>query len=89
MNREREAAHGQWYVHTGTEVRSFDHPTRKEVKIMMTAEVKGNTLYLSMPVDSQHTSKSGKSVIRFTTSGFMPIVGTNLKVSVNVIETKK
>jgi len=56
---------------------------------MMTAEVKGNTLYLSMPVDSQHTSKSGKSVIRFTTSGFMPIVGTNLKVSVNVIETKK
>jgi hypothetical protein len=51
----------------------------------MKATVKDNIIYLELPLEKGTRSKSGKSLLVFTTSGFKPIEGTELKISINVI----
>ena len=55
------------------------------------ATKKGNTVSLEFDLfskDEQYDSSSGKSTIKFTTSGFADI-GNGLHVSVTVIEKKR
>jgi hypothetical protein len=51
----------------------------------MKAVLKDNILYLELPIEKGTRSKSGKSLIVYTTGGFNPIEGTELKISINVI----
>jgi hypothetical protein len=51
----------------------------------MKAVLKDNILYLELPIEKGTRSKSGKSLIVYTTGGFKPIEGTELKISINVI----
>jgi len=43
------------------------------------------TLTLVLPVEDGSLSKSGKTLVRFTTSGFAAIPGTNMRIGVNLI----
>jgi len=51
----------------------------------MKATVKDKVLYLEIPLEEGKRSHSGKSLLVFTTKGFTPIEGTDLKISINVI----
>jgi len=51
----------------------------------MKATLKDNIIYLELPLESGKRSKSGRSLVVFTTNGFKPIEGTELKISINVI----
>lgn len=51
----------------------------------MKSTLKDNILYLELPLEKGSRSKSGKSMVVFTTNGFKPIEGSELKVSINVI----
>jgi hypothetical protein len=54
----------------------------------MKATLKDNVLTVEMPLEKGTRSKSGKSLIVFSTGGFQSIEGTNLQISVNVIKPK-
>ena len=51
----------------------------------MKATIKDNMIYLELPIEQGKRSHSGKSLVVYTTSGFKPIEGTDLKISINVI----
>lgn len=55
----------------------------------MDIKVQGNTLTITCPLGSGVPSSSGKTLIVATTNGFMPVEGSDLKVSLNVIKPKK
>jgi len=52
----------------------------------MKSTLKDNILYLELPLEAGKRSNSGKSTLVFTTKGFKPVEGTNLKISINVIK---
>jgi hypothetical protein len=54
----------------------------------MEAKVEDNTLIVKMPLGKGERSKSGKSLIVFTTGGFVTAEGTNMQISINVIKLK-
>ena len=54
----------------------------------MKAILKDNILYLELPIEKGTRSKSGKSTIVYSTKGFTDIVGTELRISINVIGKK-
>ena len=54
----------------------------------MKATVKDNVLYLELPLEKASRSESGKSMLAYTTKGFVDIVGTELRISINVIGKK-
>jgi hypothetical protein len=51
----------------------------------MKATLKNDVLTLELALENGKRSKSGKSLIVYTTGGFKPIEGTELKISINVI----
>jgi hypothetical protein len=51
----------------------------------MEATLKDNELTLKLTLDKGKRSNSGKSLLVFTTKGFKPIEGTDLRISINVI----
>ena len=51
----------------------------------MKATLVNDVLKLELPLENGKRSKSGKSLIVYTTGGFKPIEGTDLKISINVI----
>jgi len=54
----------------------------------METKLDGNVLTVKMPLGKGERSKSGKSLIVFSTSGFKKIEGTDLQISINVIKSK-
>ena len=54
----------------------------------MKATVKDNVSYLELPLEKATRSKSGKSMLVYTTKGFTDVVGTDLRISINVIGKK-
>ena len=54
----------------------------------MKATVKDNVLYLELPLEKATRSKSGKSMLVYTTKGFTDVVGTDLRISIYVIGKK-
>ena len=55
----------------------------------MKAIVKDDILHLELPLEKGKRSKSGKTWVVFTTQGFIDIVDTGLKISINVISNKQ
>jgi hypothetical protein len=51
----------------------------------MEAILKDNELTLKLILDKGKRSKSGKSMLVFTTKGFTEVPGTDLRISINVI----
>lgn len=60
---------------------------RKEVK--MEIRIEGNQLIIKSTIGSGAPSSSGKTLVVATTNGFVPVEGSNLKVSLNVIKPRK
>jgi hypothetical protein len=54
----------------------------------MKATLNGNTLTVTMELEKGTRSKSGKSLIVFSTSGFKKIEGSEYQISINVIKSK-
>ena len=54
----------------------------------MKATVNSNTLTVVMELSKGERSKSGKSLIVFSTGGFKKIENSDLQVSINVIKPK-
>jgi hypothetical protein len=54
----------------------------------MKATLKDNIIYLELQLEDGKRSHSGRSLVVFTTNGFKPIEGTELKVSINVISKR-
>jgi hypothetical protein len=54
----------------------------------MKTTLKGNTLIIEVELDKGSRSKSGKSLLVYTSSGFKPIEGSEYKISINVIGKK-
>ncbi len=54
----------------------------------MKTQLKGNTLIVEMELGKGERSKSGKSLIVFSTSGFKKVEGTEYQISINVIRSK-
>jgi len=52
----------------------------------MKTELNNDELTINLPIEKGKRSHSGKSQIVFTTKGFVPIEGTDLKISINVIK---
>jgi hypothetical protein len=55
----------------------------------MEAKLEGNKLTVVIPVTAGTTSSSGKSLVVATTSGFVAVPGTDLRISINVIKARK
>ena len=55
---------------------------------MIKAEIKGNVLTLSIPLETPKLSKGGKSNLVATSSGFQGIAGSDIRFAVNVIAPK-
>jgi hypothetical protein len=51
-------------------------------------KVEGNVLTIKATLEAGTPSKSGKTMVVSTTSGFQKIAGTNLSVSLNVIKSR-
>jgi hypothetical protein len=51
----------------------------------MKATLKDNILTVEMPVSEGKRSHSGKTMLVFTTKGFIDVPNTNLRISINVI----
>ena len=54
----------------------------------MEIKLTGNTLTITATISSGVPSKSGKSNIVATTNGFIPVEGSDIKVSLNVIKPR-
>jgi len=54
----------------------------------MEFRVSGNTLTITCQLSPGTSSKSGKTLLVASTNGFMPVEGSNLRVSLNVIKPK-
>lgn len=55
----------------------------------MEVVVKGNIMTITCPLSDGTTSRSGKTLVVATTSGFQPVAGTDYRVSLNVIKARK
>ncbi len=55
----------------------------------MEIKVTGDKLIITATISSGVPSSSGKSLIVATTNGFVPVDGSNIKVSLNVIKPRK
>jgi NAD(P)H-flavin reductase len=55
----------------------------------MEIKKEGNNLTITCPLGSGVPSSTGKTLILATTNGFQPVPGTDLKVSLNVIKSRK
>lgn len=55
----------------------------------MDIKLDGNTLTIKAVVSSGVPSASGKTLVVATTNGFIAVAGTDLKVSLNVIKSRK
>jgi hypothetical protein len=54
-----------------------------------TIKIEGTKMIITTDLTGKDLSSSGKSVMKATTSGFMAVEGSKLKVSLNVIEPLK
>lgn len=54
----------------------------------MKVTVDGKVIKMEMELSGGVVSKSGKSKIVYTTGGFVPVEGTDLRVSINIIKPK-
>jgi hypothetical protein len=54
----------------------------------MKATLKDSILTVEMPLTKGTLSKSRKSLIVFTTSGFVSVEGTNMQININVTKPK-
>ncbi len=54
----------------------------------MKTTLNGNTLTITMELTKGTLSKSRKSLIVFSTGGFVTIDGTNMQVNINVTKPK-
>ena len=55
----------------------------------METKVTGNKVTIELDITKGVPSSTGKSMVVFSTSGFVPVEGTDLKVSINVIRPNK
>ena len=55
----------------------------------MDIKIEGNKLTIVTTISSGVSSKSGKTLIVATTNGFVPVEGSDLKVSLNVIKPRR
>ncbi len=55
----------------------------------MEIKVEGNKLTLTATLSSGVPSSTGKTMVVATTNGFVSVVGTDIKVSLNVIKPRK
>ncbi|MBU0847550.1 hypothetical protein KKH23_10230 [Patescibacteria group bacterium] len=54
----------------------------------MDFKVTGNKLTIAVTLEKGTLSSSGKNLVVATTSGFVPVEGSDLKVNLNVIKPK-
>lgn len=54
----------------------------------MKTTLNGNALTITIELEKGTRSKSGKSLIVFSTQGFKKIEGSDLSVSINIIKPK-
>jgi hypothetical protein len=54
----------------------------------METTLKGNTLTVEMELSKGERSKSGKSLIVFSTNGFKKVDNSEYQISINVIKSK-
>ena len=54
----------------------------------MEFRVNGQTLTITCQLSPGTSSKSGKTLVVASTNGFVPVEGTNLKVSLNVVKPR-
>lgn len=52
-------------------------------------KVTGTKMVITVDTTGKDLSSSGKSIMKATTNGFMAVEGTNMKLSLNVIESLK
>lgn len=57
--------------------------------IKMDIKLDGNVLTIKAVIGSGVPSSSGKSLVVATTNGFVAVAGTDIKVSLNVIKSRK
>ncbi len=55
----------------------------------MDIKVEGDKLHITCTIGSGVPSSTGKSLVVATTNGFMAVVGSDLRVSLNVIKSRK
>jgi len=55
----------------------------------MEAKLEGKTLTVKMDISNGTPSASGKTIVVATTSGFVEVPGTSLRLSLNVIKARK
>lgn len=55
---------------------------------MITTEVRDNKLIITADIEAGRPSKSGKTLVVATTSGFVPVADSNLSISLNVTKPK-
>lgn len=55
----------------------------------MDIKVEGNKLVLTCTLGAGVPSSTGKSLVVATTNGFQSVTGTDYRVSLNVIKTRK
>ena len=55
----------------------------------MKATVNGNKVTIEAELTPGVPSSTGKSLLVFTTGGFVPIEGTGFKVAINIIKSRK
>lgn len=56
---------------------------------MMDIKVEDNKLILTVPLSGGILSKSGKTLVVASTSGFIPVPDTDMQLSLNVIKPRK
>ena len=52
-------------------------------------KMEGNSILIKAPLGAGIPSKTGKTLLVATTSGFVPVAGTDLKISLNIIRPRK
>jgi hypothetical protein len=55
----------------------------------MKATLKDNVLTVEMPLTEGKRSHSGKTMLAFTTKGFVDVPNTNLRININVTSKKR
>jgi hypothetical protein len=60
----------------------------KEKGDKLETTLKDGILTIEIPLEKGKRSHSGKNQLIFTTKGFIPIEGTDLKININVIGKK-
>ena len=55
----------------------------------MDFKIDGNKLTITCQLSQGSPSRSGKTLIVASTNGFTPVEGTDIRISLNVIKSKK